>query len=451
MRRLRYLIHTYRRPLLFAGIFVIFFLWSYVTLDPDFGWHLRSGQYFIENGIPNYDIFTYTATNFHWVNHEWLSDIIVAGMYAVGSTALLALVYAGMWTAAMAIMGKGVHAALLVSATVAVLPFSGVRALTWSVLCLALLFLIFRQKNKRWRAAIPLLFLVWANLHGSFLIGIAYGGWQVLREKSWKLAVIGAVSIGMTVINPYGIELYTEVFRTMFDSDLHATIIEWARLAIPISAIPYVLTWVGLTVYRNKRHWKKYVQFETLLLGMSVMSMRMTPLFVLTSLRGLQQTLGAIDKELPKKYRPQRLQMVKVAAVILVLVSLTVPVVENVSGGGMAIQYPAAAVQYLNVHPCKGNLFNAYNFGGYLIWQLPSHKVYIDGRMPSWEHNTGTYMKDHQRMYSDETFRRTQFETYDIACVLVENTTDISSQLQKQGWHAEVNDGYSSLLLRPQN
>lgn len=448
MHHLQNFISTHHRVLLFIGIFAMFFLWSYMTLDPDFGWHLRSGQYFIEHGIPNYDIFTYTASTFHWVNHEWLSDIIAALLYSIGSFELLAVVYAALWTTAFAIVGRGVHAAFLVAGAVAVLPFAGVRALTWSMFGLALLHLILRQKNKKWRNTLPFLFLVWANLHGSFLIGIAYGGWQVLREKSWRLLGIGVVSLATTFINPYGIELYTEVFRTMFDSELHATIIEWARFALPIGVIPYALAWVGLTVYRNRRDWRRYVQFETLLFVMAVTSMRMTPLFVLMSLNGLQQTVRDIRDETPKKYRPQQARLAAMAGVVLVCVSLLAPVAESVSGNALSILYPARAVQYLREHPCQGNLFNSYNFGGYLIWQLPGQKVYIDGRMPSWEHGDSTYMKEYLRILENESYRNEQFAQYDIECVLVENTAKIRTQLKNQGWKVVVDDEYSSLLLR---
>lgn len=449
MQAIHRTIMTHRRPLLFVGIFIIFFLWSYITLDSDFGWHLRSGQYFIDHGVPKYDIFTYTAGNFHWVNHEWLSDIVVALVYHVGSFELLSVLYAGMWTAAIAIMGRKVHPAFLIAASVAILPFAGVRALTWSVLGLALLTLIIRQKNKKWRVLIPLLFLVWANFHGSFLIGIAYGGWQVIREKSWKLAVIGVIALAMTFVNPYGAELYTEVFRTMFDGDLHATINEWARFAIPLAAVPYVLTWVGLTIYRHQRDWRRYIRFETLLFIMAVASVRMTPLFILSSLTGLQQTTEEIGDALPKKDRPRGRQVAKIAALVLVAVTLVLPVIETVAKSGASRGYPAHAVQYLTDHPCRGNLFNSYNYGGYLIWQLPSHKVYIDGRMPSWEHETGTYMKDYNKVLSDEVFRAQQFEKYGITCVLIEKDTDMFRQLKDQGWQIKAEDSTSNLLIKP--
>ena len=48
-------------------------------------------------------------------------------------------------------------------------------------------------------------------------------------------------------------------------------------------------------------------------------------------------------------------------------------------------QYPLGAVKYLHENPIEGNMFNEYNWGGFLIWQYPEKKVFIDGRMPSWK------------------------------------------------------------------
>jgi len=48
------------------------------------------------------------------------------------------------------------------------------------------------------------------------------------------------------------------------------------------------------------------------------------------------------------------------------------------------LSYPYEAVNFLESQPQKGNLFNRYEWGGFLIWQLPDYKVFVDGRMPAW-------------------------------------------------------------------
>lgn len=46
---------------------------------------------------------------------------------------------------------------------------------------------------------------------------------------------------------------------------------------------------------------------------------------------------------------------------------------------------PVKAVEYIKAHQLQGNMLNAYNYGGYLIWALPEHPVFIDGRADLYE------------------------------------------------------------------
>ncbi len=53
------------------------------------------------------------------------------------------------------------------------------------------------------------------------------------------------------------------------------------------------------------------------------------------------------------------------------------------------IRYACKAAEFLKKQPEKGVIFNTYEQGGFLIWQLPEYKVFIDGRMPAWPHPSG--------------------------------------------------------------
>ncbi len=441
---------TYNRALLFLGIFLVFFLWSVLHLDTDFGWHLRSGQHFLEFGIPKTDIYTYTADYFPWVNHEWLSDILLALLGSFGSYTFIAAVYAGMWTLAVWIVGRRIHPALIIVAVLGILPFAGIRAITWSMLGLALLILLLRQKDKRWRLAIPLLFLAWANLHGSFLIGIAYGGWQVLREKSWRLAVIGIVALGVTIINPYGAELYREIFMTMLDPNLHERISEWARFAFPVGSVVYTLVWLGITL-QHGRDWRKYIRFDVLLFLMSVSSVRMVPLFILVSLAPLSRDIQAIAKKIKESGATEKMQkrVVSISSSSIVIAALVLTSWPFFVGhdNETADGYPVQSVAYLTEHPCNGQLFNHYNYGGYLIWALPSHKVYIDGRMPSWRHDGRMWMEEYLRVKKEPSYRSEQFARYNITCALVDKSWPMVKELEQDGWRIAVEEGSTVLLV----
>lgn len=437
---------VHRRHLVYVAIFIVFFLNAFWSIDPDFGWHLMAGRSFLLHGIPQTDIFTYTASNFPWIDHEWLSDVTVASLYGTASYWLVALCYAGLWTAAIVLAGKRVQLSIVVIAAAALLPFAGARTVALSVFGLALVIALLRQKYTKWRLALPLLFLVWANMHGSFVLGLAYVAYRALIARSRPLVILTIVSVVCTFVNPYGAGIYVEVFRTMSDTSLHHTISEWQALALPLASLPYMFVWIAFLVIRNKTAWRRYLSFDVLMFLASVSSMRMTPLFVVVSLPALQRYIQEVGATVPEAaHRLARKGAAIIVVIVLILTTITMAGSVNVS----TRQYPWQAVAYLKAHPCDGNLFNAYGMGGFLIWQLPGHKVYIDGRMPSWEQNGRKYMTDYERMYTDTQFRTQQIATYHIRCVVDSRESAIITSLKAAHWRVAVDDGDSVLLLAP--
>ena len=82
-------------------VFVPVLLLCIVRLDPDFGWHLQAGNYIREHGIPSHDVFSYTAADFRWINHEWGSDVLLSLIYGLGGYLLAAIMAALLWTMAI--------------------------------------------------------------------------------------------------------------------------------------------------------------------------------------------------------------------------------------------------------------------------------------------------------------------------------------------------------------
>ncbi|HEY3085741.1 MAG TPA: hypothetical protein VGK28_09805, partial [Candidatus Dormibacteraeota bacterium] len=92
------------RTLLLGGVMtVILGLFIGLEQDPDFWWHLRIGRWMVDNGrLPSSDIFTYTATTHAWIDHEYLTEILMWLTYsAFGLTVLCIafglLTWAGFW------------------------------------------------------------------------------------------------------------------------------------------------------------------------------------------------------------------------------------------------------------------------------------------------------------------------------------------------------------------
>ena len=431
----------------FSLVFILFLLLSYGNLDPDFGWHLASGDYFVNHGIPNKDIFSYTASDFHWINHEWLSDILIYYIYSLGGYIALAFLYAGLWTLAFYLVGRKIYGPIVLLAVLAVLPFAGIRAVTWTVIFSALIYFIIFAKDIRYRIILPIVFLAWVNIHGSFLIGLLLLGYWAVTKQSKSLAIILVVSFALSFLNPYGYNIYTEIFRTMTDSSLRWTISEWLPVGDVWQTIGYVGVWAAgfLVLIANK--WRSYLQIDFLLFMAAQSSIRHYPIFVILSLPYSYLYSNELIKRMPKKLKFNQLIVSYLLIRLITTISIWGLYSMNIFNLDRESKYPSEIVSYLKNKPCNGNIFNEYNIGGYLIWKLPEQKVYIDGRMPSWELNGRKYMSDYLRFFDDKDFRNQQIQEYNIGCIIIKskNNETMIDDLKNNGWNNPIN--YRSYII----
>lgn len=465
MKKLRKSLAVVKTPgcrlLILGGVLLAaYYYLSFFSIDPDFGWHLKAGQYMLIHGIPKTDIFTYTASDFGWVNHSWLSDILTATLYHLGGYSLVALVFAGIWAAALLVASRFRLYSVTLLAFVATMSFAGIRMVAWSVLFFAILERLMRSK-KPWQVwCIPLIFLLWANLHGSFVLGLlVLLLYQIFATKKvpWPILVVSFVA---TFINPYTYGVYVEVARTTFDIHLKTRISEWRALDFPHSALPYIVAFIAIHFSVSKKPWRSILSIPGLLFGLALSSIRHTPLFVVSSQRYFEEYVMRLTTQI-KKARlntPRLVVLVSMGVFLLCLGGWQVYGSTNFSFKRDA-GYPVAAVDYLSTHQCQGNVFNDYNYGGYLIWKLPNTKIYIDGRMPSWQKNSQDYFTNYAKVMINKDFRKQQFQNYNINCVLVRKhlpryegkDAKIVDELQADGWQtiSTPSDTESILLIKP--
>ena len=236
--------------------------------EPDFGWHLRTGLDVLQNGLPlpSADPYSHTMPDWPWVEHAWMTDVLVAGIYsafgALGVILFFAVVTISAWLLGAAVASASVvfrWLACALSLWVA-LPYLGARTQLITLLGLAVLSLLL----KRWRDGsasvrwwIPPFFLVWANLHGGFVAGLlllslvigttAIVRWlsdrQILSsgrldeplfswmEVKWLTAIM-AISACITLLNPYGWRLYVEIVDSLSNRFMLETLQEWQPLSM---------------------------------------------------------------------------------------------------------------------------------------------------------------------------------------------------------------------------
>lgn len=175
-----------KRKLVEIGFLGLFFvvLWAIgmISLDPDFGWHLTLGKLISHQGFPRTDPYSYTMPNFPFVDFEWLADIFIwflysrFGMWLLSGLSALVVVLA--FLVANSLVKKidwRFKWMLWLLAAAGVFSFVGVRVqvVTWLFLAILLRIIFDNETWKEWRLVIPLLFVVWANLHGGFVVGLA--------------------------------------------------------------------------------------------------------------------------------------------------------------------------------------------------------------------------------------------------------------------------------------
>lgn len=195
-------------------------------LTPDAYLDLYAGRWIADHGLPRHDPFTAEGHGRAWVDQQWLAHLIYYRMWQLGGYALVGalsalLVATAVGVAAWLIVRRtgspGITLAVLVPAYLLMLTHTQIWAESFAVPLFALLVaLIYDDQGRtdtrtRLLLAIPLL-AVWANLHGTVLMGAAiaaaYGMWGLVTGRSgWRCLALVLLSPLAAVATPYGADL----------------------------------------------------------------------------------------------------------------------------------------------------------------------------------------------------------------------------------------------------
>lgn len=434
--------------LLFA-FFVLFFLEGFFSLDPDFGWHLRTGQIILEKGIPKTDPFSYTMPSYNFIDHEWLFDILIARIYLMVNLYGLAVIFSiiSVFSIVLQIFPiskfkKWDLIPLFLSFSV-FLSFVAVRPQIISWLFFSILIKII-MTEKFWRKRnflLPFLFLFWANLHGGFMVGIGVLVVAIIFKISKKNFISSffliLLCIITTLINPYGFGLWREVLKSVFDTSLRWSIIEWSPSILFLNLalwIYLVLSVVLVLKFRRKVNRIDLVLFFGLLIA-GLSSIRNIPFWVIVSLPVTTKTLHLFESEV-SLYRDGKLRLEKVfkAFLLFILVLVLGQEIYGLFSEKLLNEesyYPKKAVEYLKDHTSKGQILSDYGWGGYLIWKLPNKKVFIDGRMPSWRQEninsreSAYAFGEYRDLMSGKISLKEEIKKYNIDTILLRNNEDL--------------------------
>lgn len=428
-----------------VAIFLSFILIISNNLDPDLGWHIKSGEWIITHlEIQHFDEFSFSMAGYRWVNHEWLVDIflfLTQTNHLWWLTILLFSSLASLPPIYYIFRSQNKLDLMLIFGTAfSLTPYLGIRPqiISWFIFFILARFLqnLFNQKSFILidSLKIIILFWLWSNLHASFPAGFLLYFIFILTNyfhQKRKLPILRHIitfftSIGITLINPYGLELFTEIIQVALSGSTSQYIVEWQSVFVFFSLENWTIIATAILLLIGFR--KKINIFNlfsaTIFLLAYAKSVRIGPFFFITLYPIIITTAPHIIKKIKKSISqsPTLKSQLTYTIAILLLISLT-----NIAGKIAFIKPPKTpdqAINFLqnNFKPQQITLFNAYSWGGYLINHYPENKVFIDGRMPHWTNQTGqSAMRDYTKINTQTNAWKEIFPKYSINTVFIKN------------------------------
>ncbi|MHB1004410.1 MAG: hypothetical protein ACYC3S_02065 [Chloroflexota bacterium] len=487
------------RTVLVASVFLIAFaLAAQPRIDVDLGWHLRTGQIIWETGaIPHADPFSYTVSGQPWITHEWLSEVIMYPLYAAwGFGGLIGffacVIVASLWLVFRQMREEGVApvpaSLVLLLGGLGAMDLWGTRPLVFTMLLAPLYALLLRRwwrGDSRGLLALPPLMALWVNLHGGYMFGLGLiglyaaaavaGRWfgpDQARGSLRHLLLAGAACLLATLANPNTYQILWYPFDTLTSAAMRKYLTDWPSPDFhQLRMAPFAIM-LGLFFLAAVRAGRRLSIADTFvfvaLAALGLQSNRHVPLFALVTTPILARWLAALRDDfatlwrrsgLAARYhqanrsvRPSRL-LLSLNALILVaaIVGAGVRVAESLPNeASLKVQreyFPADALTYMRQNNIGGRVYNAYNWGGYLVLQgYPQQLVFIDSRADVYR---DAFIEDYLETYYVGPQWRDALERYNVEYVLVESKGPLQSLLvASKEWRELYRDDVAVLLAR---
>jgi len=385
----------------------------------DIWWHLRSGLWILQNhGVPRTGLFSQYAER-PWVASSWAFEVLLAGAYKVlGLRAIPVLLIAfklalAAVTFLLARGWRGVFWGAVVLSAIAQYVLVDLQPLpiVFSILFFGVELILLLHSRRTgdlhplfW---LPLLFLLWANLHGQFLDGLLLLGLYLAADFAEfflhrfgmssiappahslpKITAIAGLSIIATFLTPYSFQLFPNVFqsaygRVVFEYFQEMRAFDFRR---PQDFVLLLLAMAAFLVLGRQR------SRDLFKLGMMVifvlLAFRVQRDLWCVALPAIAVIADALAESRPRslllrsggRWKWDKSLVTTLAVVVFLAAILRVPSSETIMRRVSRV-LPVKACDYIRANQLPAPLYNTYAWGGFLIWYLPEYPVSIDGRV----------------------------------------------------------------------
>jgi len=458
---------------------------SSLLTDPNTGVHVRTGEWILaQHAVPRQDLFSFAIADRTWCDWEWLSDALYALLYrwhslaaiAAFSLALLCLTSLAVFLTARLHTSEAVAFAVtcLVMATTTIHWLARPHLFTWllvGVFC----WVIERARvrgNRQLLLVLPILTLLWANLHSGFLAGVStLGIWsgaefvqtrlrstkeERVAHTQWSrwFGLTALACSAATLVNPYGSQLHRHIVEYLLSPrtvtaqvaewlspDFHNPRLHWFELLLPLGAAAGL--WHGL---RARLAWC------ALTLGwmhLALVSVRHAPIFAIVCAAPVASLAEQMVQRyvLGKRLREAEASMVSstVGTLICCAVAGALVIAVGCRRGlcfGRAASLPVEAVAHLP----PGRLFTTDRWADYVIYAKPGRLVFFDCRNDLYG---PSFVNEYLTVIRAEPGWQQVTAEYALTVALVPVDSPISSALlASTGWRLSYRDAIAAVFTR---
>jgi hypothetical protein len=449
--------------------------WLLPLSDPDYFWHLKTGELIFSSGaLPTADPFSFTMHGERWVLHEWGVQLLLYishNLFTDHGIRLFMLCFMGLtlYFTYTTMLAAGHHRAstalLMIWLLLSLIPFITPRPQLASYLFFSYyLYAInatLTRSNARTLLPLPFAMLLWVNMHGGYIIGIALLALSTavawIKERSsgydWKqqhlsrkLLIITVATLMASALNP---DFFSHWKYPFYVLSMEATtqIDEWQgpNLNAPYarSFLALVCVYTFMLVFSKTRPATERLLIPPFFIIAALISARNIP-FAFFAIMAFLPRVSEINTDsfrfVTSVWCTVKRRYIALTAsgkdigqkeyvfnwFILVLVTI---VVANLKLSPVHDTYPHKAVDFFIEQGLEGNILSEYKNGGYLIYRLyPSSRVFIDGRADMYGDKV---VAEHTSIMQGNAQWKRLFEKYNVEYIICNNKTPIHQQIVK--------------------
>ena len=456
--------------------------------DAGTGWHSRTGEQILTtHSVPHTDPFSSTMSGKPWFAWEWLFDVVIGELHArMGlngvvwfTTLVIAAVFAWMFRLLIA---RGVDVLTVLVLTLLALYASMIHFLarphvvSW-LLALAFFWILDSNErgdlrsNRLW--LLPLLMVVWVNVHGGFLLGFvllaifwvgAVWDWFSTKEdrieeslgriaaakRVRQLFCVGLVSAAASFVNPYGWRLHAHIYSYLTNSFLMDHVDEFKSpnfhgVAQKCFAVLLLIAVATMTARgRRLRMSEALAVLFAIYAGLyATRNIPVSSILLVLIVAPLLRARDSGEVSLDDGFFHRMTRMEARSRGHIWCVAFAVLTLFVCGNGGRTgskqlmhatfepTRMPVEAVNFVEQHAVKGPVFAPDSWGGYLIYRLhPREKVVLDDRHDLYGES---FLKSYLTTLHGESGWRQFLEEHEIGCIVLPKDAALTSLLLATG------------------